>query len=130
DAFPNERFKGVIDYVGEQVDLATRTVRARSVIRNTGGKLKPGMFVEAHLSVASDQPVLTVPSGAIQQVDAAPTVFVEVSPNVFEPRSVDVGRSGPDATEIKKGLRRGERVASEGSLTLKAELQKSELAEE
>ncbi|MGH9391022.1 MAG: efflux RND transporter periplasmic adaptor subunit, partial [Vicinamibacteria bacterium] len=130
DAFPNERFKGVIDYVGEQVDPATRTVRARSVIRNPGGKLKPGMFVEAHLSVASDQPVLTVPSGAIQQVDAAPTVFVEVSPNVFEPRSVEVGRSGPRATEIKKGLHQGERVVSEGSLTLKAELQKAELAED
>lgn len=130
DAFPNEDFKGTIDYVGDQVDTGTRTVRVRSVIRNPVRKLKPGMFVEARISVASQEPVIAVSQGAIQDIDKTPTVFVEISPNVFELRPVEIGRSGNTAIEVKKGLRSGERVVSEGSLTLKAELQKSELAEE
>jgi cobalt-zinc-cadmium efflux system membrane fusion protein len=130
DAFPNESFEGTIDYVGDQVDSGTRTVRVRSVIRNPVRRLKPGMFVEAIISVASGEPVLAVPEGAIQEIDNATTVFVEVSPNVFEPRPVEAGRKGNTAVEVKKGLRPGERVVSEGSLALKAELQKSELAEE
>lgn len=130
DAFPNEIFKGTIDYVGGQVDAGTRTVRARSVIRNPDRKLKPGMFVEARLSVVSDAAALAVPKGAIQEIDKVPTVFVEVSPNRFEPRLVERGRAGSTVVEVKKGLRPGERVVSEGSLALKAELKKSELAEE
>ena len=130
DAFPNQNFKGTIDYVGDQVDTGTRTVRVRSVIRNPVRKLKPGMFVEARISVASQEPVIAVSQGAIQDIDKTSTVFVEVSANVFEPRSVEIGRSGNTAVEVKKGLRSGERVVSEGSLALKAELQKSELAEE
>lgn len=130
DAFPNEGFKGTIDYVGDQVDSGTRTVRVRSVIRNPVRKLKPGMFVEARISVSSQEPVLAIPQGAIQQIDKVPTVFVEVSPSVFEPRPIEIGRVGNTAVEVKKGLVPGERVVSEGSLALKAELQKSELAEE
>ena len=130
DAFPNENFKGTIDYVGDQVDTGTRTVRVRSVIRNPVRKLKPGMFVEARISVASQEPVVAVSQGAIQEIDRTPTVCIEVSPNVFEPRPVEIGRSGTTSVEVRKGLRPGERVVSEGSLALKAEIQKSELAEE
>lgn len=130
DAFPNETFNGTIDYVGDQVDSATRTVRVRSVIRNPARRLKPGMFVEALISVASGEAVLAIPQSAIQKIDNVPTVFVEVSPNVFEPRPVEIGRAGNTVAEVKKGLRPGERVITEGSLALKAELQKSELAEE
>jgi len=130
EAFPGETFRGRIDYVGDQVDPATRTVRARSVIANPTGKLKPGMFVEARLAVASGDPVLSVPSSSIVEIDKVPTVFVATSKNVFEPRPIEPGRAGKATTEVRKGLRAGERVVSEGTLTLKAELQKSELAED
>lgn len=130
EAFPGEKFQGRIDYVGDQVDPATRTVRARSVIANPTGKLKPGMFVEARLAVASGEAVLAVPSSAVVEIDKAPTVFVSIAENVFEPRPIELGRAGKTATEVRRGLRAGERVVSEGTLTLKAEMQKSELAEE
>ena len=130
EAFLGEKFLGRIDYVGDQVDPTTRTVRARSVIANPTGKLKPGMFVEARLSVSTGDSVLAVPSGAIAEIDKVPTVFVSAGQNVFEPRAIEPGRIGKTATEVRKGLREGERIVSEGTLTLKAEMQKSELAEE
>lgn len=130
EAFPGETFRGRIDYVGDQVDSATRTTRARSVIANPTGKLKPGMFVEARLAVAAGDPVLAVPSSAIVEIDKVPTVFVSTAENVFEPRPVEPGRAGKTTTEVRKGLRAGDRVVSTGTLTLKAEMQKSELAED
>ncbi len=130
EAFPGDRFRGRIDYVSDQVDPATRTARARSLIANPTGKLKPGMFVEARLAVASGNPVLAVPGSAITEVDKAPTVFVAISDGVFEPRPIQPGRAGQTTTEVLEGLRAGERVVTEGTLTLKAEMQKSELAEE
>jgi len=129
DALPNEVFTGKIDYIGDQVDKDTRTVRARAVIRNAEGNLKPGMFVRARLVVATSEAVPVIPGSAIQEIDGASTVFVEVQPNVFEPRAIETGRSGKTLAEVKKGLNPGDRVVSEGSLILKAELLKSELGE-
>lgn len=130
EAYPTEVFRGTIDHIADQVDSATRTVRARAVIGNAQGKLKPGMFVEARLQVSSLEPVLAVPAASVQQVDKQSTVFVEVSPNVFEARAIETGRAGKDFLEVRKGLRVGERVVSQGSLTVKAQLLKSTLAEE
>ena len=121
---------GKIDYIGDQVDKDTRTIRARAVIRNQEGNLKPGMFVQARLVVATSEAVAVIPGSAIQEIDGASTVFVEVRPNVFEPRAIETGRTGKTLAEVKKGLKLGDRVVSEGSLTLKAELLKSELGEE
>jgi cobalt-zinc-cadmium efflux system membrane fusion protein len=130
EAYPDERFRGRIDYVGEQVDPATRTVRARAVISNISEKLKPGMFVEARLAVVSGTPVLAISPSSVADVDKTPTVFVAISNTVFEARPIEPGRAGKTAIEVKRGLRAGERVVSEGTLTLKAEMQKSELAED
>ncbi|MEO8190081.1 MAG: efflux RND transporter periplasmic adaptor subunit [Acidobacteriota bacterium] len=127
DAYPNSIFKGTINYVGDQVETATRTVRARAIIPNPGGELKPGMFVEARLTVSSLEPVLKVPSSALQEIDKLPTVFVQVSPEQFEPRTVELGRIGRTSTEIRKGVKAGDRVVTEGSLTMKAQLLKSAL---
>jgi cobalt-zinc-cadmium efflux system membrane fusion protein len=127
DAFPGRTFQGLINYVGDQVEASTRTVRARATIANPKQELKPGMFVEARLAVASAASVIRVPTAAIQEIDKQPTIFVQASPNEFEPRAVETGRVGQTSTEIRKGLRAGERVVTDGSLTVKAQLLKSAL---
>ncbi|MGI9075445.1 MAG: efflux RND transporter periplasmic adaptor subunit [Bryobacteraceae bacterium] len=47
DAYPGRTFRGRIESILPQVDLATRTVRVRLEIPNPDLKLKPGMFVNA-----------------------------------------------------------------------------------
>lgn len=127
DAFAGRAFKGVINYVGDQVEAATRTVRARAVIANPQEELKPGMFVEARLSVASTTPVIRVPTVAIQEIDKQPTVFLQTAATEFEARTVETGRVGHAFTEIRKGLKAGDRIVTEGSLTAKAQLLKAAL---
>ena len=127
DALPGEVFVGKVDYIGDQVEQESRTVRARAVLRNPDGKLKPGMFVQARVVVGTSAPVVVVPASAIQEIDGVATVFVEVQPGTFEPRQIETGRVGKTVVEVMKGVDAGSSVVSQGSLTLKAELLKSEL---
>ena len=127
DALPGESFTGKVDYIGDQVDQDSRTVKARAVLRNPDAKLKPGMFVVAHVVVGSDTPTVVVPASAIQDIDGIATVFVEVTPGLYEPRSIETGRVGRTFVEIVKGIEPKSLVVSQGALTLKTELLKSEL---
>jgi len=127
DAFPGETFVGKVDHIGDRVEEDSRTVRARAVLRNPDGKLKPGMFVQARVVVGTDTPAEVVPASAIQDIDGIATVFVEVTAGVFEPRRIETGRVGKTVIEVVRGLEAKSRVVSQGSLTLKAELLKSEL---
>ena len=46
-AFPGEVFTGRIAAISPVLDPTTRSIQARTEIGNPGGKLKPGMFVNA-----------------------------------------------------------------------------------
>ncbi|OHB61135.1 MAG: hypothetical protein A2Y12_20100 [Planctomycetes bacterium GWF2_42_9] len=47
EAFPAESFEGVISFISPVLDPQTRTIKLRVNVKNTDGKLKPGMFVHA-----------------------------------------------------------------------------------
>jgi Cu(I)/Ag(I) efflux system membrane fusion protein len=44
-SFPGERLEAVISFIDPVVDPKTRTIRVRAVVDNSGGRLKPDMFV-------------------------------------------------------------------------------------
>jgi len=127
DALPGESFVGKVDDIGDQVDQDSRTIRVRALLKNPDGKLKPGMFAQARVVVGTDTPAPVVRASAIQEIDGIPTVFVEVAPGAFEPRRIERGRVGKTVVEIVSGLDPKSLVVWQGSLTLKAELLKSEL---
>ena len=134
EAYPQESFKGRIDFVGSTLDPATRTVRLRATVENRAEKLKPGMFVKAHVDVpkpaAEAKPILVVPQSALQTLEGRTTLFVQVEPGVFERRFVEVGHSFEGFTEILAGVKAGDVVVTEGSFVLKSEFAKASLAEE
>src|SRR5262245_20206428 len=43
-SYPNEVFQGTISYVGDVIDIATRTMAVRLILDNSDGHLKPEMF--------------------------------------------------------------------------------------
>jgi cobalt-zinc-cadmium efflux system membrane fusion protein len=123
DAYPNERFSGVVSNVGDVVDRATRTVKARIVVANPQHRLKPGMF--ARVEIASHgraRDTLAVPASAVFQVRGKSVVFVETRQGAYVPHEVRVGETAPDSCEVLSGLREGDRVVSRGGLALKAML--------
>lgn len=127
-AYPDRTFDGRIVYMGDILDPARRTVRARVEVDNPGGVLKPGMFATASIRVAGGTTVVAVPRGAVQNVEGRQVVWVPGDePGRFTARPVDVGQSlDGGRVEIISGLVPGELIVTEGAFTLKAQLSRGE----
>ncbi len=119
---------GKISYVTPVVDEHTRTATARMVVDNPDGYWRPGMFIMAEIKTGDFEAEIVVPSSAVHTLDGQSVVFVEEHGG-FEPRHVDIGRTGNDRMEIVSGLEPGERYVSMGGFTLKAELGKDSLGD-
>ncbi len=65
DALPGERFAGQIDAINPRVDANGRSLEIRGRLDNTGGKLRPGMFVRVRVIVGERTNALLVPEEAI-----------------------------------------------------------------
>jgi membrane fusion protein, heavy metal efflux system len=134
EAYPQETFNGSVDFVGSVLESSTRTIRLRATVDNGSEKLRPGMFVKAHVDVprppAEAEAFLAVPQSAIQTLEGRSTLFIEVEPGVFERRFVEIGHSFEGFTEILAGLKVDDRVVTEGSFVVKSEFAKASLAEE
>jgi Cu(I)/Ag(I) efflux system membrane fusion protein len=50
-AFPGERFTGIISFIHPVLNDKTRTVKIRVNVKNADGRLKPNMYVGAHIKV-------------------------------------------------------------------------------
>ena len=130
DAYPEARFHGKIAYLSDVLDESTRTARARVEVDNADGRLRPGMFATAIITLtgSGSRPVVVVPDAAIQRVRGQPTAFVEESPGSYLVRPLTLGRQASGVAEVQAGLQPGERVVTDGAFTLKSLLLKDELA--
>lgn len=132
-AFPDREIPGRVDYVDTVVDPERRVMRARVVLANADGSLKPGMSATARILGAPETVdggaavVVTVPRGAIQAIDGAPFVFIEKSKGKYEMRAVERGQDLAARVEIVRGLAAGEPVVSEGSFILKSEVLREQM---
>jgi len=130
DAYPGEKFTGEVTYVSDVLDESTRTARARVEIGNEDGRLKPGMFASALISIPGEGgEALTVPSSAVQQVHGKPTVFVREGEGVFEAREITAGRDSGEYVEVLSGVSPGDEVVTEGGFYLKSLMLKDEMGE-
>ena len=120
NAYPDDRFKGVVSYIGAAVDRSTRTVQARIDAPNPQQLLKPGMFASAAITTTNTRAGLIAPASAIYDVNGKKSVFVDLGADRFGLRPVKLGQAGSEEVEIVSGLKEGDRVVSEGGLLLKA----------
>lgn len=81
--------------------------------------LLPGSLVEVLLKTTSNQPVISVPNSALLEEQGNFSVYVQLTPELFEKRGVQTGASDGLFTEIKSGLQPGERVVSKGAILIK-----------
>lgn len=131
NAYPDGIFEGKVTYVSDILDESTRTAKARVEILNPDGKLKPGMFASATLTIPSQdsKEYVVIPSAAIQQLEGKTVVFVQENENSFEMKEVIIGNQTGDLVQVLKGIDPGERVVTEGGFYLKSTLLKDEMGE-
>ncbi|MEO7033863.1 MAG: efflux RND transporter periplasmic adaptor subunit [Polyangiaceae bacterium] len=114
---------GSVAYVGDVIDLETRTAPVRIVVEHPASRLRPGQSVSA--TIHTSAPVsgaISVPLGAVTSVDGKPTVFVAHDDLSVEPRSVTLGAQDGDRVEVPRGLEKAERIAVSGVFALKSEI--------
>jgi Cu(I)/Ag(I) efflux system membrane fusion protein len=117
---PGRSLKGRVAYIYPTLDSATRSVRARVVVANTGGVLKPGMYATVRLSTPS-RSALTVPSSAVLRTGERNVVFMDMGNGELMPMDVEVGRTAGEYTEILAGLEAGQRVVTSAQFLLDSE---------
>src|SRR3989338_5086960 len=115
-----QRFEGVIRSVDSVLDPATRSARARAVLTDPNGVLKPEMFVNASISVSVGE-VLAIPEEAVFNTGAKQIAFVDKGQGLFEPRDVTVGVKADDYYEVKSGVAEGELVVTSGNFLIDSE---------
>ena len=122
DAYPNERFRGTIQWIGQTVDPATRRIQVRCTLANPERKLKPDMYARVTLLADESKRAVRVPNSALITEGMYNFVFVEREPGVFEKRRVKLGVQDRDFSYIESGLDLGARIVAVGPLLLSAEL--------
>jgi membrane fusion protein, copper/silver efflux system len=120
-AVPGVAFDGKVQAILPEVDPVTRTLKARMELANPGGRLVPGMFVQMQfMDMRADKAVL-VPTEAIIQTGKRTVVMLAEDGGRFRPVDVDIGIETGGQTEIRRGLRAGQRVVVSSQFLIDSE---------
>lgn len=121
-ALPNGAGKAEIVAVDDSVDRANRTVRFRSVGKELGSLLRPGMFLDVIAVTSTPRPTVLVPLAAVRRSPYGQHVFVLVNEDGklrARMRAVETGPVVGDDIAVAKGLASGELIATSGSFKLR-----------
>jgi len=111
DAVPALTISGHLLRVGPNATVASSVVTyyASFVLNHLDPRLKAGMTANVTVTVAQANNVLVVPNAAIQTVNGTPSVTVYAGGQQVS-TEVEPGLAGDTTTEIKGGLKEGDRV--------------------
>jgi Cu(I)/Ag(I) efflux system membrane fusion protein len=127
-SLPGEVFKGEVTFLDPVMNAQSRVVKARGVVENKGGKLKPEMLVNAVVYAGDDQPQeqLSVPKSAVLWTGKRSVVYVKTADEqgvYFRMREVDLGPAVGDSYAVESGLEKGEEIAVHGAFSVDAAAQ-------
>lgn len=121
-SWPGETFHGKVSELLPNMDLATRTLKARIVLENPQHKLKPGMYLNVQ-SAQSDnlESVLAIPQEALLMTGNRNRVLLAQGNGHFKPVEVSAGQTQDGWVEIKSGLSSGQQVVTSGQFLIDSE---------
>jgi multidrug efflux system membrane fusion protein len=111
DGFPRE---GRLDFVDNQLNPATGTIRGRAVFANPKGELTPGLFVRLRLSGGGRYHGLLIDDRAVGTDLGKKFVYVVGPDETIQYRTVTLGPLIDGLRVIREGLNAGDRVVVNG----------------
>ena len=114
----NHPIKGTLSFVNNTVDNTTGTIQLIGEFDNTEGKLFPGQYVNATLTLTQQQNATVVPDRAVQNGPNGQFVFVVKPDMTVENVPVTVGTSINGLDVISKGIKPGDRIVTDGQANL------------
>lgn len=110
----NQDFEGKVSRFSGSLDRQTRTMETEIDFSNKDGRLIPGMYAEAVLSLAKNANELCIPTEAVSRSNNEATVLALNDQNVIEERHVKLGFEGEAYIQVLSGLTEGERIVIGG----------------
>ena len=111
--------RSVVNIVDGNVDVATQHVLIRSLVNNSDGCLRTGMFVRTRIFLSQKVSGVIIPEAAVQKLEGVPVVFVRTSAEHYTAKPVTLGPTLDGNIVITKGIEAGDTVVTNGSFTLK-----------
>ena len=134
--FNGKQLAGKVLRSAHRTSDTTRNASVRIEVPNRDDILHAGDFVEVLLQadggdVATNRAAgeLSVPVGAIAQLQGETVVFRRDAKGVIDPVPVQTGETLGERTVIRDGLKAGDMIVVDGAFKLKAQLLKSQLGE-
>jgi RND family efflux transporter MFP subunit len=111
DGFPH---KGIINFVDNQVNPKTGTLRLRGVFPNKDEALHPGYFARVRVPIGAPHQALLVSDRALDTDQGQKIVYVVNQENKVVSRPVRLGAVHDGLRVVEEGLKPGERVIVNG----------------
>jgi len=116
----NQTVRGKVARFSVDVSGSTRTMHTEVDIPNVNGKLIPGDYAEADITLDNNPAALVVPLQAIDRQGDETSVMVVDPDNRIQVKQVTLGIQTPDYVAISKGLTAGQQVIVSDRSGLKA----------
>lgn len=113
-------FKAKIAYIDPDIEMETRTAKARIEVDNKSQNLKPGMYANVILKKDLGE-AITIPEDALIDTGLRKIVFVKSGTSLFEPREVKAGPRVENRFVILSGLKAGEEIVTSAHFLIDAE---------
>jgi RND family efflux transporter MFP subunit len=121
---------GQLDFVDNQLDSATGTIRGRAVFRNSDGQLTPGLFVRLRLAGTQSYRGRLIQDRAVGTDLSKKFVYVVGANNQIEYRSVTLGPLIDGLRVVRSGVEAGESVVINGLQRIRPGAQVTPVVEE
>ena len=112
EGFPHP---GTMDFVDNQLNPQTGTIRGRAVLQNKDGQFTPGMFARVQLLGSGEYSAILIDDRAVNTDQSQKYVFVLGADNKIEYRKVKLGRVIDGLRVVREGLKAGDVIVVNGA---------------
>ncbi len=106
--------QGWLETIDNQIDPTTGTVKLRANFDNRDGALFPNEFINAKLLVQEKRGVTLIPTAAVQRNSQRTYVFFVKPDSTVTVRTITIGTTEGDDSEVTSGLAPGDFVVMTG----------------
>jgi RND family efflux transporter MFP subunit len=112
EGFPHP---GKVDFVDNQLNPQTGTIRARAVLQNKNGQFTPGLFARVQLLVSGEYSAILIEDRAVNTDQNQKYVLLLGANNQIEYRKVKLGRVIDGLRIVREGLKPGDVIVVNGA---------------
>jgi Cu(I)/Ag(I) efflux system membrane fusion protein len=120
-SLPGTTIEGHVQHVYPELNMETRTVRARIVLERPEAGIRANMLANVTLLGEADAEAVTIPRNALIRGGSEDRVVLALGEGRFAPRRVVVGAESGERVAILEGLAAGEQVVVAGQFLLDSE---------